>query len=59
MAASERIQIQLALPYKQQPAEHPRVRAFLDQGYRVVSVDRLNDREALITFEPAPAPAAS
>jgi len=59
MAASERIQIQLALSYKQQPAEHPRIRTMLERGYRVVSVDRLNDREALITLEPSPVPTAS
>ena len=52
-----RIQLHLAMPYKQQPADHPHVRSYLDRGYRIVSLDRVSDREALVTLEPSPAPA--
>ena len=56
MNREERVQIQLGMPYKQQPADHPRVRAYLDRGYRVVHVQRVTDQEALVTLaSPAPA----
>ena len=56
MQAEQRVQIQLGLPYKAQPGEDPRVRAYLDRGYRVVHVQRVNDREALVTLTPPPEP---
>jgi hypothetical protein len=48
-----RQQLHLVLPYKFEPREHPRVAAMLDQGWRVVEVTRVTDRETLITFEQA------
>jgi hypothetical protein len=58
MEAENRVQIHLGLPYKAQPADDPRVQAYLERGFRVVHVQRVNDREALITLAPpSPAPA--
>jgi hypothetical protein len=48
---SNRFQMQLVLPYKQQPATHPRIRRYLEQGYRIVQLQRLTDREALVTMQ--------
>lgn len=56
MAKEGRLQLHLPLPYKQEPADHPTVRGYLNRGYRIVSLDRVNDREALVTLEPAPQP---
>ncbi len=46
-----RFQLHLELPYKKEPREHPRVRAWLDRGYRIAQLQRLTDRDAVITFE--------
>lgn len=61
MASTRRTQIHLELPYKQQPKDHPRVKAFLDRGCRIEHVQRLTDREVVITFvcgSPSDPPAA-
>jgi len=50
MERSERVQLQLALPYKKQPTDHPRVREYLERGYRIVHLQRVTDREMLVTF---------
>ena len=57
MPAENRVQIHLGLPYKAQPVDDPRVRAYLDRGFRVVHVQRVNDREALVTLDAPPPPA--
>lgn len=59
MAETGRVQLHLAMPYKQQPTDHPQVRSYLERGYRIVSLDRVSDREALVTVEPAPQPTTS
>ena len=46
----ERIQLHLVLPYKFDPAEDPRIRRYLDRGYRVEQLQRLTDREAVVTL---------
>jgi hypothetical protein len=46
-----RQQFHLALPYKFQPLEHPRVAAMLAEGWKVVEVTRVTDQETLVTFE--------
>jgi hypothetical protein len=56
MSAQSKVQLHLGLPYKAQPADDPRVRSYLDQGWRVVHVQRVNDREALVTLAPAAQP---
>lgn len=52
MRLSERVQLQVGMTFKQQPAEHPRIKAYLDRGYRVVHVQRVTDDEALVTLTP-------
>jgi hypothetical protein len=58
MATAGRIQLQLPMPYKLEPADHPTVRDYLSRGWRIVSFERTHDREALVTLEPASQPAA-
>ena len=52
MQRAERIQLHLALPYKQQPRENPKIRAWLDRGWRVADLQRISDREAVVTLDP-------
>jgi len=54
MESKAAVQIQLALSYKTQPREHPRVRAYLERGYRIAHLQRISDGEALVTLEPGP-----
>lgn len=51
MTQVRRQQLHLALPYKFEPKEHPRVAAMLAEGWRIVEVTRVTDRETLVTFE--------
>jgi hypothetical protein len=46
-----RQQLHLVLPYKFEPREHPRVAAMLAEGWKIVEVTRVTDRETLVTFE--------
>ncbi|HXV75479.1 MAG TPA: hypothetical protein VD788_04105 [Candidatus Polarisedimenticolaceae bacterium] len=45
-----RVQLHLVLPYKFDPIHHPRVRGYLEQGYRIEQFQRLTDQEALVTL---------
>jgi hypothetical protein len=49
-AAVERFQMHLVLPYKFQPREDPRIRRHLDRGWRIVQLQRLTDREVVVTL---------
>jgi hypothetical protein len=55
-----RLQLHLTLPYKFEAREDPRIRGYLADGYRISQLQRLTDREALVTLErplePDPAP---
>jgi predicted GNAT superfamily acetyltransferase len=51
----QRIQLHLVLPYKFEPRGDKRVRAYLDRGYRIVDLQRITDREALVTLDLRPA----
>ena len=53
MTASKRLQLQLPLPYGRQPREDERVRRQLALGWRIAQLQRLSDKEVLITFEAA------
>lgn len=53
MSAKQRIQVQFPLPYSREAADDERVRAYLDQGWRIAQLQRLSDQEAVITFEAA------
>lgn len=48
----EQLQLHLVLPYKFEPRQHPKVRGYLDQGYRIVQLQRLSDREVVLTLQP-------
>ena len=50
MEQQERIQLHLVLPYKDQVGDHPQVKPRLDEGYRVVQLQRVTDREVLVTL---------
>ena len=58
MENAERFQIQLVLPYKKEARFHPRVRAKLAEGYRIANLQRVSDREVLITFARLAAPSS-
>ena len=48
--STQRVQLHLVHAYKLQPREHPAVRRYLESGYRVESLQRVSDREILITL---------
>lgn len=50
MSPDRRIQVQFALPYTREAADDERVRAYLEQGWRIAQLQRLSDQEAMITF---------
>jgi len=46
----DRIQLHLVLPYKDEAAIHPRIKAHLECGYRIEQLQRLTDHEVLVTL---------
>lgn len=46
----DRIQLHLVLPYKDEAATHPRIKAHLEDGYRIEQLQRVTDREVLVTL---------
>jgi len=48
--SAETVQLHLVLPYRIEPRDDPRVLAYLDRGYRVHELQRVTDREVLITL---------
>jgi hypothetical protein len=54
--SGQRVQLHLVLPYKFQPHEDPRIRRHLEQGYRIVQLQRLTDREVVVTLARADVP---
>lgn len=53
MTQKRRVQLHLVLPYKFEPRRDGRVRDYLARGYRIEQLQRLSDREALVTLAPA------
>ena len=51
LSASQRLQIQLPLPYGRELRDDDRVRRQLAQGWRIAQAQRLSDQEILVTFE--------
>ena len=52
------LQLHLVQPYKIELNRHHRVRRLLDQGYRISTLQRITDREVLVTLtavDPDPA----
>jgi len=54
----KKLQLHVVLPYKFEPREHPRIRRYLDLGWRVAALQRLTDRDAIVTLVQPAAPAA-
>jgi hypothetical protein len=50
MGANERVQLHVPLPYKKEPGHDPRVARYLSAGWRVEELQRLTDRDALVTL---------
>lgn len=55
MENAARVQLQFVLPYKQQAMDHPDIQRQLNQGFRIAQIQRVSDREVLVTFEGKPA----
>lgn len=51
MASGDRIQLHIPLPYKQEPKVDPKVSRLLREGWTIASLQRLTDRDALVTLE--------
>ena len=45
-----RVQLHLVLPYKADPAQHNQIRAYLERGYLIEQLQRITDREAIVTL---------
>lgn len=51
MSEADRIQVHLPLAYRHEPLENESVRRYLAEGYRIAGLQRVSDRDVLITFE--------
>jgi hypothetical protein len=45
-----KIQLQIVLPYKDEARSHGSVRGYLERGYRIVDLQRVTDREVVVTL---------
>jgi len=45
---SDRIQLQLPVPYHLEPRDDARVRSYLERGYTIVQYQRLTDQEVVV-----------
>lgn len=54
-AQPDKVQLHVVLPYKFQPTDEPRVKSLLDRGYRIVQLQRVSDREVIVTLTNRPA----
>jgi hypothetical protein len=50
MPGAERIQLHLELQYRMQPRDHPKIGALLDRGFRIADLQRVTDKEVVITL---------
>ena len=55
MEQPDKVQLHLVLPYKFEPTDEPQVRGLLDRGYRIVQLQRMTDREVIVTLAHPPA----
>ncbi len=46
----DQLQVHLVLPYNIEARRDVRVKGYLSRGYRIVELQRISDREVLITF---------
>jgi hypothetical protein len=51
---ADKIQLHLVLPYKFEPLDEPQIKRLLDDGYRIVQLQRISDREAVVTLSNQP-----
>ena len=49
----DRTQLHVVMPYKLEARNHPRIRSYLDRGYRIIQLQRISDREAIVTLAAA------
>ena len=49
-ARKDRVQLHVVLPYKFQPTDAPQVKDLLDRGYRIEQLQRVSDREVIVTL---------
>ncbi len=54
MTEPTRIQLQIALPYRDEPRRHPVIRRYLESGYTIEQLLRATDKEAIVTLAPPP-----
>ena len=47
---AEKVQLHLVLPYKFEPLDEPRIKTMIEQGYRIVQLQRVSDREVVVTL---------
>jgi hypothetical protein len=52
MEKQDRFQLHLVLPSNQQAGEHPEIRRQLERGFLIAEIQRVSDREVLVTFVP-------
>ena len=52
------IQLHVVMPYKLEAREHHQIRTYLDRGYRIVQLQRISDREVIVTLTDEPTPEA-
>ena len=50
MGTTDRVQLHVPLPFKKEPGHDPRVARYLTTGWRVEELQRLTDRDALVTL---------
>ncbi|HJQ98916.1 MAG TPA: hypothetical protein VJ826_11425 [Candidatus Polarisedimenticolaceae bacterium] len=50
--SSDRLQLQLPIPYHREPRDDERVRRYLDRGFRIERYQRLTDQEVVLTLIP-------
>ena len=48
---TKRVQLHLTLLYKHQPRDHPRIREYLDRGFRITQLQRVTDHEVIVTLQ--------
>ncbi len=53
-AAHQTVQLHLSQSYKLEVRTHPEVRRYLDRGFRITQLQRVTDKEVLVTLTDAP-----
>jgi len=53
-ASQERVQLHLVHPYNIELCHHHTIKSYLDRGYRILQLQRVTDREILVTVTNEP-----